>query len=182
MSSYTSPSSSSSSSSSLQVLPSPSSSTLRLAIKFKALLQTLIFSLARAISRAKTTAFQSANIALKRNKKKLLYGSFRLHYNWCSVSSNKYSHVTPAVLTFDHGIGCGAGGDQLGGYLQWLEERDVNKKSNNNNNNNNVEDREEGVNEIDKLAEIFIARCHEKFKLEKQESYRRFQDMMARSF
>ncbi|XP_031739057.1 uncharacterized protein LOC116402823 [Cucumis sativus] len=177
MSSYTS-----SSSSSLQVLPSPSSSTLRLAIKFKALLQTLILSLARAISRAKTTAFQSANTALKRNKKKLLYGSFRLHYNWCSVSSNKYSHVTPAVLTCDHGIGGGGGGgDQLGGYLQWLEERDVNKKSNH---NSNVEDdhEDQSVNEIDKLAEIFIARCHEKFKLEKQESYRRFQDMMARSF
>lgn len=166
-------------SSSLQVLPSPSSSSLRL-VKFKAILQTLILSLARAISRAKTTAlhilkqanYQSA-IALKRNKKKLLYGSFRLHYNWCSVSSNKYSHVTPAVLTWDHEYsGAGAGGDQLPGYLQWLEERDINK----------IKDEDEDVNEIDKLAEIFIARCHEKFKLEKQESYRRFQDMMARSF
>jgi hypothetical protein len=28
---------------------------------------------------------------------------------------------------------------------------------------------------------LFIASCHEKFILEKQESYRRFQEMMARS-
>jgi hypothetical protein len=28
---------------------------------------------------------------------------------------------------------------------------------------------------------LFIANCHEKFILEKQESYRRFQAMMARS-
>uniref|UniRef100_A0A0A8XPK8 Uncharacterized protein n=1 Tax=Arundo donax TaxID=35708 RepID=A0A0A8XPK8_ARUDO len=38
-----------------------------------------------------------------------------------------------------------------------------------------------GVNEIDRLAEKFIARCHAKFLLEKQESYRRYQEMIARS-
>jgi hypothetical protein len=38
-----------------------------------------------------------------------------------------------------------------------------------------------GFNEIDSLAEKFIARCHAKFLLEKQESYRRYQEMMARS-
>uniref|UniRef100_A0A453D3V6 Uncharacterized protein n=1 Tax=Aegilops tauschii subsp. strangulata TaxID=200361 RepID=A0A453D3V6_AEGTS len=37
------------------------------------------------------------------------------------------------------------------------------------------------VNEIDKLAEKFIARFHAKFLLEKQESYRRYQEMIARS-
>ncbi|XP_038906153.1 uncharacterized protein LOC120092033 [Benincasa hispida] len=172
--------SSSSPFSSLQILPSSSSpSPSSSLVKFKAVLQTLILSLARAISRAKTTAFhilKQANhqyaIALKRNKKKLLYGSFRLHYNWCSVSSNYYnSHVTPPVITWDHEYsgGGGGGGDQLGGYLEWLEERENNNKIKN----------EEGVNEIDKLAEIFIARSHEKFKLEKQESYRRFQDMIG---
>ena len=36
------------------------------------------------------------------------------------------------------------------------------------------------MNEIDKLAELFIADCHEKFKLEKQDSDRRFHEMMAR--
>ena len=59
---------------------------------------------------------------------------------------------------------------QLSGYLQWLEERKL-----------EGEPTTTEVNEIDKLAEMFIARCHEKFRLEKQESARRFQEMMARS-
>lgn len=50
----------------------------------------------------------------------------------------------------------------LSRYLEWLEE-------------------EKGCEEIDKLADMFIANCHEKFRLEKQESYRRFQEMMATS-
>jgi hypothetical protein len=37
-------------------------------------------------------------------------------------------------------------------------------------------------NDIDRLAERFIARCHERFMLEKQASFRRFQEMLARSF
>lgn len=55
---------------------------------------------------------------------------------------------------------------QLSGYLQWLEEKPS---------------EETEVNEIDKLADMFIASCHEKFLLEKVESYRRFQEMLARS-
>ncbi|KAE9466010.1 hypothetical protein C3L33_02086, partial [Rhododendron williamsianum] len=35
--------------------------------------------------------------------------------------------------------------------------------------------------DIDRLADMFIANSHEKFRLEKQESNRRFQEMMARS-
>ncbi|XP_023526429.1 uncharacterized protein LOC111789933 [Cucurbita pepo subsp. pepo] len=152
------------SSSSLQIFPSSSS--------LKALLQTLILSLARAISRAKTTALhilkqanhQSA-IAFKRNKNKLLFGSFRLHYNWCSSSNY---HVAPPPLTWDDNSAAGAA-DHLTGYLQWLEHKDK------------EEELCRHVNEIDKLADIFIARCHEKFRLEKQESYRKFQEMAARS-
>ncbi|KAK1307504.1 hypothetical protein QJS10_CPA10g00097 [Acorus calamus] len=46
-----------------------------------------------------------------------------------------------------------------------------------------LEERLEEVdsNEIDRLAERFIEMCHEKFRLEKQESYRRYQEMLARS-
>lgn len=62
---------------------------------------------------------------------------------------------------------------QLAGYLQWLEEKvqddDDDKKACGNE-----------MNEIDMLAEMFIANCHEKFKLEKQESDRRFHEMLAR--
>ncbi|RWW17868.1 hypothetical protein GW17_00018184 [Ensete ventricosum] len=43
------------------------------------------------------------------------------------------------------------------------------------------EDEGGGGNEIDRLADKFIASCYEKFRLEKQESYRRYQEMLARS-
>uniref|UniRef100_A0ACD5UG16 Uncharacterized protein n=1 Tax=Avena sativa TaxID=4498 RepID=A0ACD5UG16_AVESA len=62
------------------------------------------------------------------------------------------------------------------GYLCWLEEEEEKPGE---------EDAGEGdvaVNEIDRLAEKFIARFHAKFLLEKQESYRRYQqEMIARS-
>lgn len=65
---------------------------------------------------------------------------------------------------------------QLSSYLQWLEESKGGCKHEiSNNGEGNIE------NEIDKLADIFIASCHEKFKLEKIESYRRYQDMLART-
>lgn len=62
---------------------------------------------------------------------------------------------------------------QLTSYLRQLE--------------NKVKDcEEEGkemmmMNEIDKLADKFIANCHEKFMLEKVDSYRRFQETLKRS-
>uniref|UniRef100_A0ACD5YH10 Uncharacterized protein n=1 Tax=Avena sativa TaxID=4498 RepID=A0ACD5YH10_AVESA len=57
-----------------------------------------------------------------------------------------------------------------GRYLEWPEEDGV------------EEEEAAGCNEIDRLAERFIARCHERFVLEKQASFRRFQEMLARSF
>ncbi|CAN6453986.1 unnamed protein product [Victoria cruziana] len=38
----------------------------------------------------------------------------------------------------------------------------------------------EATDEIDRMADMFIASFHERFRLEKQESYRRFQEMLAR--
>jgi hypothetical protein len=172
--------------------------------KIKTLIHKLIFShvcrIARALSKAKTVLvevvkeiqpvhfmYPSQNKNKNKNKnKKLLFGSFRLHYNWCS------SHVVPvpapvlgethlyydstwnSVLsteqTGEATAASASAGDssQLSGYLQWLEEK--------------VDDNsDKEVNDIDKLAEMFIASSHEKFQLEKQESARRFQEMMARS-
>lgn len=122
-----------------------------------------------------------------KKKNKIFFGSFRLHYNWCSsthvlpVPARVYEGLTStshlyydsnwnSVISTDEQ--CGGhdqeGGEaQLSGYLQWLEE---NKASENTD-----------ANEIDKLADLFIANCHEKFMLEKQESYRRFQEMLDRS-
>jgi hypothetical protein len=73
-----------------------------------------------------------------------------------------------------------AGADEYCGYLRWLEEEGDTPDE-----VLVVEEEEDedvdGSNEIDRLAEKFIARCHAKFLLEKQESYRRYQEMMARS-
>ncbi|XP_059669842.1 uncharacterized protein LOC132315101 [Cornus florida] len=176
-----------------------SSSTLS-SQKLKTLVHTLIFSqvcrVARALSKAKSILIELLreiqfihfiDYVLKKNSKdknkKRLFGSFRLHYNWCSSS-----HVMPVpspVLdgfpknhayydsTWNSVISTECediAESQLSGYLNWLEEKvHENCKT------------EEDKNEIDKLADMFIANCHEKFRLEKQESYRMFQEMMARS-
>ncbi|KAL1814243.1 hypothetical protein ACET3Z_024308 [Daucus carota] len=94
-----------------------------------------------------------------------------MHYNWCS------SHVLPGAspqeneLPMSHSYydatwnsiispGCDEMEEsQLSGYLHWLEKK-VNEESK----------KSDDMNEIDKLADMFIANCHEKFKLEKQES------------
>ncbi|KAK9154613.1 hypothetical protein Sjap_002093 [Stephania japonica] len=124
---------------------------------------------------------------MKKKKKQLFINSFRLHYNWCS------SHVLPMP---DSVVGEGFGGaanhdyydstwnavvpaeefqqgldSQLSGYLHWLEEKGS---------ENCVSNDQGDVDEINKLAEKFIQSCHEKFRLEKQESYRRYQEMLAR--
>ncbi|XP_022134094.1 uncharacterized protein LOC111006449 [Momordica charantia] len=181
---------------SLQIfsVKSSSSSTL-IFVKFKTFLHTLVFShlcrLTRAISRAKSTVVhivKESYHSKNKSKNKIFFGSFRLHYNWCS------SHVMPvpapvleghfyydstwnSLISEDElrkGVGGTVDSPQLSGYLQWLEERKIG--------GNNLRGESEGeMNEIDKLAEMFIASCHEKFRLEKQESYRRFQEMMARS-
>ena len=141
----------------------------------------------------------------KKNKyrNKILFGSFRLHYNWCSSS---HAHVLPIpspILinnntsssdiyydstwnsiyathdenhdhdqVFNGNVGnCKEDQGQLSSYLQWLEE----KGSKNENLVYEVE------NEIDKLADMFLANSHEKFRLEKIESYRRCQELLARS-
>jgi hypothetical protein len=56
-----------------------------------------------------------------------------------------------------------------GQYLEWPGE-------------DGVQEEVACCNDIDRLAERFIARCHERFMLEKQASFRRFQEMLARSF
>ncbi|KAM6547953.1 hypothetical protein CsatB_019629 [Cannabis sativa] len=149
----------------------------------------------------------------KKSTKSIFFGSFRLHYNFCS---SKYSHVLPVPApVFDglsqlappaHGsthfyydstwnnsvIQTGTSGDhgheddsQLSGYLQWLEERKVHGKSSGGcatDFNQTGGDAPAVPNDdIDKLADMFIANCHAKFILEKQESARRFKEMLERS-
>ncbi|KAI3806482.1 hypothetical protein L1987_22389 [Smallanthus sonchifolius] len=178
-----------------QTSPS-SSSSLATSMKFKTLIHNFIFShifrLARALTKAKTIIIELFKeihlnnihflepLILKKNKNKnkLYFGSFRLHYNWCSshvvpmTSPNLYNNHVYYDPTWNSFVGEMENESQLSGYLQWLEENNVGNDS-----GITVDE----MNEIDRLADKFIASCHEKFRLEKQESYRRFQEMMARS-
>lgn len=105
-----------------------------------------------------------------------------MHYNWCS------SHVVPVPMpprvlqgyydsTWNTNIISSEyeeieDSSDLSGYLQWLEQKARQDQDSAPNGH---------ANDIDRLADMFIANSHEKFRLEKQESYRRFQEMMARS-
>lgn len=62
-------------------------------------------------------------------------------------------------------------------YLEWPDDEERQMEVD----DDEDEDNGGGCNEIDSLAESFITRCHERFMLEKQESYRRYQEMLARS-
>ncbi|KAJ1423240.1 hypothetical protein SESBI_12440 [Sesbania bispinosa] len=185
------------------VKPSQPSSSLT-STKIKNLLHTLIVSqvcrIIRALSKVKAAIIEiikdnRSNIHFlypskkKRgsNTKKIIMGSFRLHYNWCSSRSSRV--IMPVPTRVFEGLPKAAGSDkwntvilseqqggedfhdlELAGYLQWLEEKvhEDDKKE------------KEIINEIDMLAEMFIANCHEKFRLEKQESDRKFHEMLAR--
>ncbi|XP_042018962.1 uncharacterized protein LOC121766780 [Salvia splendens] len=150
--------------------------------KLKTLFQTFIFShmyrAARALSKAKSLLLEHVRdmqflhlteFRRSRNcKKTLFFGSFRLHYNWCT--SHVMTNMTKTTLAIPDGTTSSLyyrEPEGLSRYLGWLEEEKGNQDS--------------SSNEIDKLADLFIADCHEKFRLEKQKSYRIFQEMMARS-
>ncbi|KAK7285499.1 hypothetical protein RJT34_20272 [Clitoria ternatea] len=186
---------------------SSSTSTLS-SMKLKRIIHTLIVShlcrIIRALSKVKTVIVEilkdnSSSINFPQKKhykrhKKIILGSFRLHYNWCS---SKSSHVLPVpqpvyeelFATCHHDSGDQQQGEdcpdsQLAGYLRWLEEKKGEGDDDGENMKNNKKgsvNKEHEMNEIDVLAEMFIANCHEKFRLEKQESDRRFQEMLARS-
>ncbi|KAL2326927.1 hypothetical protein Fmac_020354 [Flemingia macrophylla] len=179
----------------------PPSSALS-SMKLKNLIHTLIIShvcrIIRALSKVKRAIVDQvlkgnqSNILLfphhrkqKMIRKKIIFGSFRLHYNWCS---SKSSHVIPvpsrvfdgfpkathntSITTHYSDEDCRHHDDeQLAGYLQWLEEKV---------DDDDDDDDYDEINRIDMLAEMFIADSHEKFRLEKQESDRRFHEMLAR--
>ncbi|XP_072963540.1 uncharacterized protein [Typha angustifolia] len=122
-----------------------------------------------------STTMYGTKLRWRKKKKTKKFASISMHFNWSS------SHVMPMSdpptddqmyydSTWNSMISTKECDEDieppLSGYLRWLEEKNA--------------DDDEGS-EIDRLAEKFIARCHEKFRLEKQESYRRYQEMLARS-
>ncbi|KAJ4978335.1 hypothetical protein NE237_009115 [Protea cynaroides] len=184
---------------SVKVTPYPDPNSM----KIKTLIQSHILRhfcrLVCALTKAKTKLIEllkesrpdyyidSIEKSIKNKKKrKKLFGSIGTHYCWCS------SHVRPIPMaepsmdgfsTSNHAYydstwdsvfpaeDCEDGMEsQLSGYLHWLEEKVPESSA------IDVE-----IDEIDRLATKFIASCHEKFRLEKQESYRRYHEMMARS-
>ncbi|KAL5545476.1 hypothetical protein UlMin_005163 [Ulmus minor] len=193
----------------------PSSSSSSSSMEIKTLIQTLICRVLRALSIAKTKTLSLIAQAMKDKKpmqliypakrkststitkkiknrnKKVIFGSFRLHYNFFSNSSHVlpvpapvYDGLPESHLYYDSTWNSVVPSEplaeectpesELSGYLQWLEEKVQGKASSTTENNIDRAD-------IDKLADLFIASCHEKFILEKQESCRRFQEMLARS-
>ncbi|CAK7342370.1 unnamed protein product [Dovyalis caffra] len=183
----------------LQVFSTKSPSSAISSMKIKTLIHTHFIShvcrIIRALSKAKSILIEilkenqrihfispTKNTKKKQKNRKIFLGSFRLHYNWCS------SHVLPVPEPVLDGFSashfyydsswnsvftkeqCEHNTEsQLSGYLHWLEEKVDDEDSNG------------SEKDINRLADLFIANCHEKFILEKQESYRRFQEMMARS-
>ncbi|XP_042514079.1 uncharacterized protein LOC122088817 [Macadamia integrifolia] len=133
---------------------------------------------------------ESINKSIKNKKmRKKLFGSIGARYCWCSSHvrpmpmpipmpepsmdglSNSHAYYDSTWNSVFPADDCEEGMEsQLSGYLHWLEEKVPESSA------VDVE-----VDEIDRLAAKFIATCHEKFRLEKQESYRRYQEMMARS-
>nr|VDD09555.1 unnamed protein product [Brassica oleracea] len=170
---------------------SSSTSTSTPSMKLKTLIQNLLahplYRFLRAVSRAKSIFLEISKHNNKKrkltmfyprkaskNQRKIFFGSFRLHYNWCSSDVVPVPQPLPFSVSDINGVEDDE--SQLSGYLEWLEHK---KK---------VDDLEEirdvGVvddnNDINHLADMFIANCHEKFLLEKVESYRMFQETLER--
>ncbi|RHN79244.1 hypothetical protein MtrunA17_Chr1g0175131 [Medicago truncatula] len=188
---------------------STSSSSTLTSTKIKNLIHTLIVSSMCRIIRALSKVKSSLVEILKDNKpnihlpysshkkhssktKKIIMGSFRLHYNWASsrssshvvmpVPSRVFEGLPKAVTLSEHAKSHDNGEDcchdsELASYLQWLEENDDIEGDG----YKGSEKEGESIKDVDMLAEMFIANCHEKFKVEKEESYRRYQEMLVRS-
>ncbi|KAI4310677.1 hypothetical protein MLD38_035636 [Melastoma candidum] len=138
-----------------------------------------------------------------RVKKSASSSYFRFHYNW---SSRSYTWPVPAnvlpgcqsgsyrVFSIERlGNGSSSGGtkpseetgggedshshySQLNFYLEWLEQRENDRDPTSGELSSRTT-----VSDIDTMAEKFIEEKYEMFVLEKQESERRFREMMARS-
>lgn len=119
----------------------------------------------------------SNNITLEGNNRNTPTTSSHTYHDstWNSIrSTNDHDDHHQQQGQFGN-LGNKEEGEDLTSYLQWLEEKGGKEENSKHDDRVNVED------EIDKLADMFIASCHEKFRLEKIESYRRYQAMLARS-
>lgn len=189
-------------------MPSLSSSSSSVSTEIRNPTRILVLSCARHIirvlSRAKSFLVKAVKRKLqhcqipvtlptkKDRNKKIYFGSFRFHYNWCSSSSSHVQTYPAPILdgfpashlyyydpTWNSMISMepaedSAGDSQLSKYLEWLEEKGPGEEP-----DDGSTVHEGCTDEIDKLADMFIAKCHKMFVLEKQESDRRLQEMIA---
>jgi Cotton fibre expressed protein len=133
----------------------------------------------RAVIRYTIKLIRGANNKRMKKKKKAV-NSITVHVNYSSL------HILPVVdqAYYDADWNSVIHTEEitpLSGYLEWLED---NSDETANVDEEEEEEEDDGCNDgsdINRRAESFIARCYERFKLEKQESYRRYQEMMARS-
>lgn len=170
---------------------------MKLKTLFKTIVALQVRRALRSISSKTLNLIQNPMISKKQRSRshvnnKIFFGSFRFHYNWCS--SKRHSHVLPVAAPVFDGLppnpeslsyydatwhssvpamsNNASHESQLYGYLDWLEEKRVHGKAYGG---------DAPADDIDTLADMFIANSHAKFILEKQESARRFKEMLERS-
>ncbi|CAM0902291.1 unnamed protein product [Alopecurus aequalis] len=119
----------------------------------------------------------TASFSPARKRHQLDYAPNRSSYCEYSVA---WDAVVPAAKEEEEVVEVCDGTAECG-YLCWLEQEDEEERPGEDCAGAGNGDGDVAVNEIDRLAEKFIARFHAKFMLEKQESYRRHQEMIARS-
>ncbi|CAH8390188.1 unnamed protein product [Eruca vesicaria subsp. sativa] len=159
----------------MQLKRSPSSTPTSMKLKnmFLNLITHSLYRLLRSLSRAKSILIEIS----KHNKKRLFMMMFYLKTS--SIHQRKVffgsssTHVVPVTKPFSISFHAEDGHESE--YFEWLEEEEVDETCNIN------DDHNVGDVDIDRLADMFIASCHEKFLLEKVESYRRYQEMLERS-
>lgn len=99
----------------------------------------------------------------------------------CHSSSYRFMNINKGNCNLDMSSNLNEEGNgdcpdlQLNGYLEWLEQREHDGDPSSRYSSSLM------ISDINMLAEKFIEEKYEMFILEKKESERRFQDMMARS-
>ena len=177
---------------------------LRALARFKSLLLDALGETKRGARAKKRRAIRCrsrSSSSRKRRSKQVASAFMKPHLAWSGGLSSSPArgaaaldasyHVYPSLESAWNAVVVPAGpaGDgtaaaaEYCGYLRWLEEEmppdDVMAVEEE---DDEEEDVDGGGNEIDILAEKFIARCRANFLLEKQESYdRRCQEIIARS-
>ncbi|CAN8286878.1 unnamed protein product [Cochlearia groenlandica] len=156
----------------LKRLSSSSSHSMKMKTLFNYIITHSLYRVLRSISRTRSVFIEIC----KHNKKRLVMMIMMFYTTTKSFINNNHniffgssSHVVPTAKPLPLSLHGEEGEDSRESkYVEWLEEK--------------VNDDDHNVDiDINLLADMFIASCHERFLLEKVESCRRYQEMLARS-